>query len=266
MRGQSRDVVLRALPVAQDQVVETRRVQWGPVVDGREIPEQPRILYEAGVFSRVPVIIGTNRDEGWPFVDRSFPAGLTAQQYETTVSTEFGGDAAAVLGMYPVADFASPKEALARLIGDVEYVCEARRIARAIDQTKTRVYRYSFEYEVPAVAQDHVIHGLESNLVFGNSFGAPSNYALGAVDDAFFRTVAGYWTRFAATGNPNVDDDSVAHWPAMRTPTGNGRGADKYLVLQAVPHEGLRLRERECDFWEPYYLRSTTGVVSASQP
>jgi hypothetical protein len=26
------------------------------------------------------------------------------------------------------------------------------------------------------------------------------------------------------------------------------------------------LRERECDFWEPYYLRSTTGVVPASQP
>jgi len=266
MRGQSRDVVLRALPVGQDQVVETRRVQWGPVVDGREIPEQPRILYEAGVFSRVPVIIGTNSDEGWPFVDRSFPTGLTAQQYETTVSTEFGGDAAAVLGMYPVADFASPKEALARLIGDVEYVCEARRTARAIERTKTRVYRYSFDYEVPAVAQNHVIHGLESNLVFGNNFGAPSNYALGAVDDAFFRAVAGYWTRFAATGNPNVDDDSVTHWPAMRTPTGNGRGADKHLVLEAIPHEGLRLRERECDFWEPYYLRSTTGVVPASQP
>ena len=52
----------------------------------------------------------------------------------------------------------------------------------------------------------------------------------------------------------------------MQTPEGNGRGADKYLVLQAVPHEGLRLRERECDFWEPYYLRSTTGVVPASQP
>jgi para-nitrobenzyl esterase len=266
LRGTPRDVLLRALPTGQDQVVETRRVQWGPVVDGVEIPDQPRPLYEAGVFNRVPVIIGTNRDEGWPFVDRSFPAGLTAEQYEAAVSTEFGADAAAVLDMYPAAAFASPKEALARLIGDVEYVCEARRVARAIERTKTRVYRYSFDYEVPPVAQNHVIHGLESNLVFGNNFGAPSNYPLGPQDVVLFRAIAGYWTRFASTGNPNVEDGTVTHWPTMTMPAGNGRGSDKYFVLDATPTAGLRLHERECDFWEPFHFRSTTGVVPASQP
>ena len=266
LRGTLRDVVLRALPTGQDQVVETRRVQWGPVVDGVEVPDQPRLLFEAGVFNRVPVIIGTNRDEGWPFVDRSFPSSLTAEQYEAAVSTEFGADAPAVLDRYPAADFASPKEALARLIGDVEYVCEARRVARAIERTKTRVYRYSFEYEVPPVAQNHVIHGLESNLVFGNTFGAPSNYQLGPEDVVLFRAIAGYWTRFASTGNPNVEDDTVTHWPAMTMPSGNGRGSDKYFIFDATPHAGLRLRERECDFWEPFNFRSTTGVVPATQP
>ncbi len=266
VRGKTQNDVLRALPIHVDQVAETGNVQWGPVVDHLEIPDQPRFLYETGSFSRVPVIIGTNRDEGWPFVDRSFPTGLTADQYEARVDAEFGADAWTVLQMYPAAAFASPKEALARLIGDVEYVCGARRLGRAIERTKTPVYRYSFEYEVAPVAQDHVIHGLESNLVFGNNFGAPSNYALGATDVAFFRVIAGYWTRFASTGNPNVDDDSVAHWPALRVPAGRGRGSDKYLVLDTTPHESLRLRERQCDFWEPYDLRSTTGTRPASQP
>jgi para-nitrobenzyl esterase len=266
VRGKSQNEVLRALPIGQDQVVETANAQWGPVIDHREIPDQPRFLYETGAFSRVPILIGTNRDEGWPFVDRSFPAGLTVDQYEARVNTEFGPDAWSVLQTYSATAFASPKEALARLIGDVEYVCGARRLALAIERTRTPVYRYSFEYQVPAVAQDHVIHGLESNLVFGNNFGPPSNYALGADDVALFRAIAGYWTRFASTGNPNVDDDSVAHWPAMRMPDGNGRGSDKYLVLDANPHEALRLRERECDFWEPWYLRSTTGMQPAAQP
>ena len=28
--------------------------------------------------------------------------------------------------------------------------------------------------------------------------------------------------------------------------------SDKHLIFDATPHAGLRLRERECDFWEPF--------------
>ena len=49
-----------------------------PVVDGLDIPDQPRTLYESGAFNHVPLIIGATRDEGWIYVDRSFPGGLTA--------------------------------------------------------------------------------------------------------------------------------------------------------------------------------------------
>jgi para-nitrobenzyl esterase len=251
IRGKSRDAVLRALPTGTDEVVETRRGRWGPVVDGLEIPAQPRDLYASGSFTRVPVIVGTNRDEGWVFVDRSFPAGLTAEEYEAAVTREFGADAPAILMAYPPADFASPKEALASLVGDVEYVCEARRIARAIERTHTPVYQYSFEYEVDGVAPDRVIHGLESNLVFGNNFGLPSNYVLSTEDTDLFHAISGYWTRFASTGNPNADDDTVVPWPAMRASVGNGRGDGRYLVLQEVIDQARRLHERECDFWEP---------------
>ena len=187
LRGKTRDQILSALPVGADQVVEGSRVQWGPIVDGLELPEQPRLLFEIGAFHRVPLVVGTNRDEGWPFVDRSFPAGLTATQYAAVLATEFGADAPAIGSLYPVASFSSAKEALATLVGDVEYVCEARRVARLVERTGTPVYRYSFEYEVDAVAQDLVIHGLESNLLFGNNFGPPTNYALTGPDLALFR-------------------------------------------------------------------------------
>ena len=116
------------------------------------------------------------------------------------------------------------------------------------------------------VAPDRVIHGLESNLVFGNTFGPPSNHVLNGADTSLFQAISGYWTRFASTGNPNVDDETVVHWSAMRAPEGNGRGAGKYLVLQEVIDQARRLHERECDFWEPYYFRSTIGVVPASYP
>jgi hypothetical protein len=78
--------------------------------------------------------------------------------------------------------------------------------------------------------------------------------------------ISGYWTRFAATGSPNIDDDTVVHWPAFKHPAGGGHGADKYLTLDLSIAEGLRLREGQCDFWEPYFFRSVTGAVPASTP
>jgi para-nitrobenzyl esterase len=145
LRSKNRDDVLLARPPALfEQFTETGRTQWTPIVDGFEIPDQPRLLYERGAFNRVPVLLGANRDEGWTFVNRAFPASVTTAQYEGAIETEFGADAAAIRTAYPVADFTSPKDALVRLAGDVEYVCEARRIARLIERTRTTVFLYSF--------------------------------------------------------------------------------------------------------------------------
>ncbi len=139
----------------------------------------------------MPLIIGVNRDEGWTFVDRSFPSGLDATQYEAVVRSEFGVDAPAVLGLYPATAFPSPKDALAQLTADAEYVCEARRVARLVSQARVDVYFYSFEHTIDAVTPGRAFHGLESNLLFGNNFGAPSNHVLTTADLALFRAMSG---------------------------------------------------------------------------
>ena len=102
----------------------------------------------------------------------------------------------------------------------MEYVCEARRVARLIARTKTPVFLYSFEYEVDPVVLDRVAHGLDVNFVFGNNFGPPlfARYTLSAADLALSNAMGGYWTRFAATGNPNLHnmiEDAVITAPAV---------------------------------------------------
>jgi para-nitrobenzyl esterase len=269
LRSKTRDQVLLARPPALfEQFSESGRTQWTPLVDGVEIPDQPRVLYEQGWFSQVPTLLGANRDEGWTWVNRSFSSDLTSDQYEAAVGTEFGADAAAIIANYPLAGYASPKDALVGLVGDAEYVCEASRIARLIERTKTTVFLYSFEYEVDPVVVDRVVHGMEVPFVFGNNFSPPlfPAYVLGPLDLALSHAMSGYWTRFAATGNPNTDDPSVVHWPAFKHPTGLGRGSDKYLVFDVAIGESGRPREAHCDFWEPYFFRSVTGAVPASAP
>jgi para-nitrobenzyl esterase len=193
---------------------------------------------------------------------------MTADQYETTVTTEFGLDAGAVLAMYPVSASPSPKDALVRLVGDVEYTCEARRVARLIERTKTPVFLYSFERQIDAVVPDRVAHGMDVNFVFGNDYGPPlfPAYALTGDDLTLSQQMRGYWTRFAATGNPNSEDPAVVHWPAFKHPAGQGRGSDKYAILDLTIQEGLRLHEAACDFWTPYSFRSVTGAVPAAAP
>ena len=269
MRSKTRDQVLQALPQAMLQVVEpSNRVYWEPIVDGIEIPDQPRTLYELGAFHQVPAIIGTTRDEGWVFTSRSFPAGVSLAQYESWVANEFGADASSVLAAYPASNFPSPTEALARAVGDGQFVSEGRRLARLIEKTGTPTFLYSYEYEIDDLSVDHVIHGVESNILFGNNYVPPifSNHVLTTDDLTLHSAMAGYWTRFAATGNPNSDDESIVHWPAFKHPTGEGRGADKYIIFDSVIREGKRLREEQCDFWEPFFFRSMLGGFSASRP
>jgi para-nitrobenzyl esterase len=292
LRSKSRDQVLMARPPALfEQIRETGRSQWTPIVDGFEIPDQPRLLFERGAFSHVPVILGANRDEGWTFVNRSFPGDVTLEQYEAAVDAEFGADAPTIRARYPASDFASPKDALVKLAGDVEYVCEARRVARLIAHARTPVFLYSFEYEVDPVVLDRVAHGIDVNFVFGNNFGPPlfAPYVLSPTDLALSNAMSGYWTRFADTGNPNirharrrlagddrlrddVDDDedddagTGVRWPAFKHMNKRGQGSDKHIVFDLPIRAGQRLRDRQCDFWEPYFLRSISGSVPAGTP
>jgi para-nitrobenzyl esterase len=261
LRSKTRDQVLRALPLDQAQILETEAVQWSPIVDGLEIPDQPRDLYRRGRFVRVPLIVGVNRDEGWTFVDRSFPGSLDTAQYETTVRGEFGADAPAVLSLYPASAFPSPKDALSQLTGDAEFACEARRVARLMSQARVDVYFYSFEHTVDAVTPGRAFHGLETNLVFGNNFGAPSNYVLTAADLGLFRTISGYWGRFADTGNPTAP--GVARWPLFRVDR-YPILSDRFVVLDNAVTDANRFRERQCNFWDRFYFRSVIGTVPAS--
>jgi carboxylesterase type B len=156
---------------------------------------------------------------------------------------------------------------MARLVTDGQFVCENRRLARYISEEHTPVFLFSYDYVIDAVFPGRAIHGVESNILFGNNY-VPAqfpNHVLTQADTALHERMAGYWTRFARNGNPNVDDDTVVHWPLFKDPNGEGRGANRHLVLNDVIASGKRLRESQCDFWEPLFLRSMLGGVPAGK-
>ena len=273
LRSKTPVQVLMALPLTtltggfQQFAQEPGRVIWAPIVDGVEVPDQPRELFQRGLFTRIPIVLGTNRDEGWTFVDRSYPAGLTSLQYETAVRSEFGMDAETILRSYPATAFATPKEALARLTTDVEFTCEARRIARAVHHDGAPVYVYSFEYSVDPVNPGRAYHGLESNLIFGNNFGPPTNHVLAAPDLVIYETISTFWRRFADTGDPNPAGRPV-QWPSYRpgpyeAPVEPSR-SDRHFVFADRLGIANYLRDASCNLLEPFNFRSVLGAVPAA--
>lgn len=170
--------VMLALPSGAPQFTETLRAPWGPVVDGVEVPDQPRALYERGAFNRLPVMIGLAGDEGWSIVDRAFPAGLSADVYRAEVEAEFGSAYMPdILQRYPPTQ--SPKYALSQLAGDVEAACEAQRVAQLIARAGSPVVLYSLDRAPEA--------------------GRPPDGRPAA--DLF----APYWARFASAARPEIE-------------------------------------------------------------
>jgi para-nitrobenzyl esterase len=268
MRLASREQVLGALTAAQQQYSEQQgAVRWVPIVDGVEVPDQPRELFRQGRVARIPVIVGATADEGWNYVDRSFPAGLDVLQYERAVRTEFGMDADSVLRAYPPSAFPTPKDALARLTADAEVVCEARRVTRMLHHEGAPVYVYSFDYVVDAVAPGRSIHGLDQNFIFGNNFGAPSNHVLTPGDDELYRAISGYWSNFAANGDPNprgLPQQWAPYRPGSFDPPVDASRSDRHFVFGARVGVANYLRDAPCNFWESFFFRSLLGVVPAA--
>jgi parallel beta-helix repeat protein len=67
-------------------------------------------------------------------------------------------------------------------------------------------------------------------------------------------------------GDDDHAGDGVVRWPAFKHRSRKGRGADKYIVLDVPIREDTRLREEQCDFWEPFFLGSVAGSVPSSHP
>jgi para-nitrobenzyl esterase len=239
LRALDAGAVLMARPGIAD-VAALGGNEYGPTVDGWVQPEPPLARIAAGRHNRVPFVVGANSDE----TARSAPAVPSAAAYETLVRTTFDpfGISDAVLAAYPVADYPSPRVAWIQLTSDVKFVCTARDVARAAAAGQDEpVWRYHFTHRLDsgAAAAFGAWHGLELLFVFGHLDVA--GYVPSAGEIALSSAMMGYWSRLAASGDPN--GAGATAWPEYDP------SADAHLVLDDPIATGDGVRTAQCDFW-----------------
>jgi para-nitrobenzyl esterase len=207
MRSRPTHQVLDALVASP---VGANDVLWFPVVDGYVLPYTADQAFRSGKFSKVPVINGSNRDEGTLFV--AFGKPVTRQQYSVLARQHFGKNAARVMEEYPLDAYPNPDQAWAAVFTDSLFSCPIRQTTRML-APQTPVYAYEFnDPKAPntMVPNPHLdlraYHSAEIQYIFQTKFpnspkGAPA--PLSPQQLKLSNRLMSYWTALAATGHPD---------------------------------------------------------------
>ncbi|KAF5353626.1 hypothetical protein D9757_012454 [Collybiopsis confluens] len=198
---------------------------WAPTLDGPGgfMPELPSLLFQKGIFAKIPFISGTNMDEGTLFTPPTgnYTADLIKQLIITNFTppavpsvTEAQLEAAAtrLLELYPdVPALGSPfntgndtfglspgyKRASA-LEGDVSFQSQRRLWIQTASKAGVKTFGYLFTQPQPENPPFlGVSHGSEIAYVYG----APTDNSTSAA--VISATMINYWVSFATSLDPN---------------------------------------------------------------
>jgi para-nitrobenzyl esterase len=216
----------------------------GPVVDGGLVPDYPIDVFRRGEAQPLPLIIGTNADEGTLFqrirgiratpvrMDRMFEA--VGPELKGPLLAEYEGGRSA--------------RALERFVTDLMFWAPAVDVAAGHARVAP-VWMYRYDFAPPALRAVGLgaAHGTELDHVMARRGGVTRRLAtlLGGDRAAWALTgrMSGAWLRFARTGEapewwPRFDDATRATWVF-----------DREDRLEQDPQPHLRAAWRS---WQPY--------------
>jgi para-nitrobenzyl esterase len=219
MRQKSADDLMKAAFIGVSSSGMNNRFQ--PVIDGWVIPQNPWSLYSAGKQKKVPLLIGTNLNEGTIFVLPD-PAvqKMSVDDYATALKSMYKDNADAVLEKFPAADKSAVPATYAKMYTIMSYSAGSLHAAdtTAANGSQVYMYRYSHIPDTP-LKSFGAFHGSEIFYVFGNFKSDNVSMPDTAAERQLSQTIMTYWTNFAKTGNPN--GQGLPQWPTWSAATGN---------------------------------------------
>jgi para-nitrobenzyl esterase len=205
-----------------------------PCIDGAFLSEPVYTTYSKHQESRVPVLIGSNTDEGAFLLP---PQRSSVKELQTRLEETFGVNSQLVRAAYPTDTAAKLLRSELDLYGDDGFNYPMWKWAELHRQAGLPVYYYVFgrvlstlpgqSYKGIPRNQIGAFHGDEVPYVFGNLDLVASNALDGAprkgrwekMDYSLSKTMLTYWVNFVKTGNPNGPD--VPKWPRYEESANN---------------------------------------------
>jgi para-nitrobenzyl esterase len=231
--GASSLSALRAMPAAA--LNSANGFQTSATVDGWVFPQDVMSLFKAGKQNDVPVIIGSNANEGSIFTQES----VTGASFKEQMARQYGADAEAALKLYPFTTDQEARAAQAASMRDRTFGWEMRTWARLQTQTgKSKVYLYYLSHvpPLPNAAWLGAQHGAEIPYAFNWPNGKHSTMVPWTENDKKLADqVSAYWVNFATTGDPNGKD--LPKWNAYSVKDDQLMGFAAAPSMIAVPNK-----------------------------
>lgn len=181
------------------------RMAWGPVVDGGILPTHPFDPGAPTLSASVPLLIGTNLNEGVHGCDNPNVEALSEEELRTRVAQVHREKAGAILTAYRREYPRAKPFDLWSVISAAPIRNAAATLAeRKAAQAAARVYQYLFAWHTPMLdGRPRAFHSCEIAFVFDNA-DLCVNLTGGRPDAlALAERVSGAWVSFARKGDPN---------------------------------------------------------------
>jgi para-nitrobenzyl esterase len=179
-------------------------LSWAPASGGPVLPTTVEAAFASGNYRTVPLLQGTNHDEGRLFALSLGLNNLGADLYSYAVNRSAPSVAAKILAEYPLAKYNNkPGDALGAIITDNTFSCPALRVDQSASK-RTTVYGYEFndpKAPLPLVASYPLKAAHAAELPY--LFDLKKLGALPSAAQKLSQQMIGYWTNFAINGDPN---------------------------------------------------------------
>jgi para-nitrobenzyl esterase len=233
--GQIQTLPYQQILTAADKVLRERRPKvaggipnfrrlsallgFGPVVDGKALPNHPFDPAAPAMSAHVPMIIGTTLNEFVTAINHPEYEAMSEADLQTRVREIYGDRAMSVISAF------RQRTPRAKPFDLWSHIAAAGVRGSAIEQAKLKAaqgkapaYLYWFSWQTPILSgRPRAFHCAEIAFVFDNTDRCETMTGGGAEARALAGKMCDAWIQFARTGNPN--HPQLPRWPAFAPET-----------------------------------------------
>ena len=201
---------------------------YRPSIDGTLIPNNVAQLLEAGSFNNVDLMIGSNKNEDYMYVDKA----ITENNINRLIDYYYPEHQDQLLSLLDLED---PRLAMDHLTTNQQTLCPSIFIARSLAKNGNNVYQYHFTRMREGSEKILSYHGAEIPYVFNtHDEWLPTNEDDAQLTEAMME----YWIEFAKKGTPN----------SINNPTWKEFGTEEnYLILDLPLLNSSKLENEFCE-------------------